>query len=228
MLKKWLVCLTVLTLTVTLAGEAGANTRNEVDLQVTGLDDNQQLSGTVTFNINVGTQAASVYAYTNRLPDRDGTSYLIGQWSTRRSRSIRAVFDTRYVPDGVHSVTVFVRDRENRVISIRSFSVAVQNFGTEQLTASHLEIERPTHMDSQKGNTIEVRLREFKTGEIASVTYRVTPLGLFRPQDIVSNEGKIAMRGLQPGWYAVSAWAYDSAGRAIDRSTVTLYFDPGK
>lgn len=225
MLKKWLVWAVVLTLTVAAGGSAGANTKAEFEVQVGGLDDNQQLSGTVTFNINVGTQAAYVYAYTNLLPMRDGTSYLIGEWSTRRSRSIKAVFDTKYVPDGIHAVTVFARDRQYRVIAVRSFSVAVQNFGTETLTASHIEIERPTHMDNQKGNALEIKLREFKTQQVASVTYRVTPLGQYRAQDIVSKEGKIVMVGQRPGWYAVTAWAYNGAGQAIDKSTVTLFFN---
>jgi hypothetical protein len=207
---------------------AGQLEREDIEINISGLDDNQQLTGIVTFNIAVGSQVAFIYGFTNLMPLRDGTSYLIGQWGTRQGRNIRARFDTKYLPDGVHAVTFFTRDRQYRLLSMRTFSVAVQNYRTETLVASHVEIERPQHLDSQKGNAVEVKVRDFKTEAVDKLVYRITPLGVPTVNDIISDEPKITLRGRPAGWYAVSVWAFDRSGQAIDRSTITVFFDPGR
>lgn len=223
--KRWKVWLTVLALLLLAGTHGAANTRADVDLAVSGVDDNQHLSGTVSFTIDVGTKAAYVYAYTNPLPMRENTSYLIGNWTTTRTRSISVSLDTKLLPDGVHALTVYARDADYRLIAIRAFSVAVQNYTRADYVASHMEIERPRHMESQRGDALEVQVRDFGMPDIDSYSFRVTPLGFAQVNDIVSKEGRIPMTGQKTGWYAVTVWAYDSSGQAIDKSTVTAYFE---
>ena len=219
----------LLLLTGALPGPAAAQVPNtELVLTVTGLDDNQRLSGAVTFNINAGPSAAYVYAFSNLLPVQDGTSYSWGQWSVRGRGAVRVKFDTRYLPDGAHAVTVYARDRLHRLIGVRSFSVAVQNYGVADSLPSHIEIEKPVHLEKLKGNAVEVKVRDYKTEQVSSYIYRVTPLGVPFAQDIISYENKVVLRGRRAGWYAVTAWAFDASGQAIDKSTVTIWFDPGK
>lgn len=223
--RRWRVWLTVLALLFTFSAHGAANTKGDMDINVIGLDDNQLLSGTVSFTVEVGTKAAYVYAYTNPLPLIENTSYVVGQWSTARTRSIKAKLDTKLLPDGVHAFTVYARDAQNRLVSIRAFTVAVQNHTRTDLVASHMEIERPRHMESQRGAALEVKVRDFGTPDVDSFTYRVTPLGVAQADDVVSKSGRIPMTGQKTGWYAVTVWAFDAAGQGIDKSTVTVHFE---
>lgn len=223
--RRWKVWLTILAFLFIASAHGAANTRADVDIAISGLDDNQELSGTVSFTIDVGTKAAYVYAYANPLPLRENTSYLVGQWSTTRSRSITVKLDTKFLPDGVHAFTVYTRDSDYRLVAIRAFTVAVKNFTRADYVASYMEIERPRHMESQRGAALEIKVRDLGITGVDSYSYRVTPLGFARADDIVSKEGRVSMAGEPTGWYAVTVWAYDAAGQAIDKSTVTVYFE---
>ncbi len=215
----------VVTLAVVWPGGAGAQkTAGAFGIEITGLDDDQEVRGMVNFSATVDAGSHKLSAYVQTLPWFTGTSVSVGNWLVQDGVANDLQLDTRYVPDGMQAITFYSRDRHGRVTAIRSFSIWVRNRArTPAGEASLFELARPLNGEAVP-NQVQIKTQERgRSGRVVQYEYRVTPLrGLFSGRDTVLPGPVWDTRNVEPGSYAITAWALDGSGQRLDRSTVTV------
>lgn len=198
-----------------------------IDLTVSGMTRNQYASGIIDFDVKVGGAASTLYVYSQISPWDNYTSYDWGTWDARAGQ-VHVNFDTQLLPDGMHMVTLYTRDNQNRMLAMASLSIYVQNWSNNVGVASHFDLTSPAPLVILKGNAISVKLQNMKTNQIASFEYHLAPLGLpylvdsttFRTPAQFSQQ--VPIKGLKTGWYELTVYALDQFDQIIDKATVTV------